>query len=49
MDYDKIIDLYNVTLEDCLRFEQNGKIVVIQEGQVVDFKEEDEDEKSKRD
>lgn len=39
MDYNKIIDLDSITLEDCERFYQNGKRVVINDGRIVNVED----------
>ena len=41
MDYNKVIDLYGITLEDCERFYENGKRLIVNDGRVVDIVEED--------
>ena len=41
MDYSKVIDLDGITLEDCERFYANGKILIVNDGRVVDIVEED--------
>lgn len=40
MDYSKIIDLDNITLDDCDRFYQNNKRLIINDGRVIDIVEE---------
>lgn len=40
MDYNKVIDLDGVTLEDCDRFYTNGKRLIVNDGRVVDIVEE---------
>lgn len=41
MEYDKIIDLDNITLEDCERFYDNNKSLIVNDGKIVDVLEED--------
>ena len=41
MDYNKVIDLYDITLEDCERFYTNGKRLIVNDGRIVDIVEED--------
>ena len=41
MDYSKVIDLDNIILEDCERFYENGKRLIINDGRVVNIVEED--------
>ena len=41
MEYDKIIDLDGITLEDCERFYENEKRLIVNDGRVVDIVEED--------
>ena len=41
MDYNKVIDLDSITKEDCERFYNNGKRLIVNEGRVVDIVEED--------
>lgn len=41
MNYSKVIDLDSITLEDCERFYENGKRLIINDGRVVDIMEED--------
>lgn len=41
MDYSKVIDLDNITLEDCERFYENGKRLIVNDGRVVSIVEED--------
>ena len=41
MEYDKIIDLDGITLEDCERFYANGKRLIVNDGRVADIVEED--------
>ena len=41
MDYDKIIDLDSITLEDCKRFYENGKRMIVNDGRIVDIVEEE--------
>lgn len=41
MDYNKVIDLDSITLEDCERFYKNRKRLIINDGRVVDIVEED--------
>ena len=40
MDYNKVIDLDGVTLEDCERFYNNDKRLIVNDGRVVDIVEE---------
>lgn len=41
MDYDKIIELDNVTLQDCCElFEYKGITTIINDGRVVNFEKE---------
>ena len=40
MNYNKVIDLDGVTLEDCERFYANGKRLIVNDGRVVDIVEE---------
>ena len=42
MNYEKIIDLDNLTISDCERFYNNGKRIVVNDGKVVDIVEEEE-------
>lgn len=42
MDYSKFIDLYNVTLEDCIMlYEGKGKVAIINDGMLINFMEEE--------
>ena len=41
MDYSKVIDLDVITLEDCERFYENEKRLIVNDGRVVDIVEED--------
>ena len=41
MDYNKVIDLDSVTLEDCERFYENGNRLIVNDGRVVNIVEED--------
>ena len=41
MDYSKVIDLDDITLEDCERFYVNGKRLIINDGRIVNIVEED--------
>lgn len=41
MDYSKVIDLDNITLEDCERFYANGKRLIVNDGRIIDIVEED--------
>lgn len=41
MDYSKVIDLDSIILEDCERFYENGKRLIINDGRVVNIVEED--------
>ena len=41
MDYNKVIDLCGITLEDCERFYENGNRLIVNDGRVVDIVEED--------
>ena len=41
MDYNKVIDLYGITLEDCERFYENDKRLIINDGRIIDIVEED--------
>ena len=41
MDYSKVIDLNSITKEDCERFYENGKRLIVNDGIVVDIVEED--------
>lgn len=41
MDYSKVIDLDSITLEDCERFYNNEKRLIVNDGRVVDIVEED--------
>ena len=40
MDYSKVIDLDNITIEDCERFYENNKRLIINHGRIVDIVEE---------
>lgn len=41
MDYDKIIELDNVTLQDCVDlYDYRGITTIINDGRIVNFKEE---------
>lgn len=41
MDYDKIVDLDNVTLQDCLElYEYKNMITIINDGRIVNFRQE---------
>ena len=41
MDYSKIIDLDSITLEDCERFYENSKRLIVNDGRIVNIVEED--------
>ena len=41
MDYSKVIDLDNITKEDCERFYGNGKRLIVNDGRIIDIVEED--------
>ena len=41
MDYEKIIDLDNLTISDCENFYNNGKRMIVNDGRIVDIVEED--------
>ena len=41
MDYNKVINLDGVTLEDCERFYANGKRLIVNEGRIIEIVEED--------
>ena len=41
MDYNKVIDLDSVTLEDCERFYENGNRLIVNDGRVINIVEED--------
>lgn len=41
MDYEKIIDLDNLTISDCEIFYNNGKRMIINDGRIVNIVEED--------
>ena len=41
MDYNKVIDLDGITLEDCERFYENDKRLIVNDGKVIDIVEED--------
>lgn len=41
MDYSKVIDLDSITLEDCERFYNNEKRLIVNDGRIVDIVEED--------
>ena len=41
MDYNKVIDLCGITLEDCERFYTNGKRLIVTDGRIIDIVEED--------
>ena len=41
MDYNKVIDLDGVPLEDCERFYENGNRLIVNDGRIVDIVEED--------
>ena len=41
MDYNKVIDLDGVTLEDCERFYANGKRLIVNDGRIIDIVEEE--------
>lgn len=41
MDYSKVIDLDGITLEDCERFYENEKRLIVNDGRVVDIVEEE--------
>ena len=41
MDYNKVIDLDGVTLEDCERFYDNGNRLIVNDGRVINIVEED--------
>lgn len=41
MDYNKVIDLDSITLEDCERFYENDKRLIVNDGRVVNIVEED--------
>ena len=41
MDYNKVINLDGVTLEDCERFYANGKRLIVNDGRVINIVEED--------
>ena len=41
MDYNKVIDLCGITLEDCERFYANGKRLIVNDGRIIDIVEED--------
>ena len=41
MDYNKVIDLDDITLEDGERFYAKGKRLIVNDGRVVDIVEED--------
>lgn len=46
MEYDKIIDLNNVTLQDCCVLFRNKKIrTVINDGRIVNFISKEEEDK----
>lgn len=41
MDYDKIVDLDNVTLQDCLElYEYKKMITIINDGRIINFRQE---------
>ena len=41
MDYDKIIELDNVTLQDCCElYEYKGVVTVINDGRIITFEKE---------
>lgn len=38
MDYSTVVDLDNITLEDCLKlFLKNNMIIVISDGRIINF------------
>ena len=41
MDYNKVIDLDGITLEDCERFYVNGKRLIVNDGRIIGIAEED--------
>ena len=42
MNYDKIIDLNNVTLEECVDlFEKKNIVTIINDGRIIDFEKEE--------
>lgn len=41
MDYSKVIDLDSITLEDCERFYENDKRVIVNDGRIVNIVEEE--------
>ena len=41
MDYNKVIDLDGITLEDCENFYNNGKRMIINDDRIVDIVEEE--------
>ena len=41
MDYNKVIDLCGITLEDCERFYKNGKRLIINDGRIIAIVEEE--------
>ena len=41
MDYNKVIDLDGMTLEDCEGFYANGKRLIVNDGRVINIVEED--------
>ena len=41
MNYNKVIDLDGVTLEDCERFYENGNRLIVNDGRVINIVEED--------
>lgn len=43
MDYEKIIDLYSITVEECLTlYENSGLCILIQDGHIINFFKEEE-------
>lgn len=40
MDYEKILDLSQVTIQDCLNLYNNGLVTVINDGVIINFMEE---------
>lgn len=41
MNYNNIIDLDNITLEDCERFMENHKRITINDGRIIEIVEEE--------
>ncbi len=40
MDYEKILDLSQVTIQDCLNLYSDGLVTVINDGVIINFTEE---------